>query len=175
MSDIKECVQGGAGTCLNEDLIADLCQQLAPSQQEAAAALAVSYSKGWDEGTANLLAELREDFEPEWVGGDGQGDNWCPWCNMLEPDEHTDDCLWVLFKAGKPHLDTVLAKARRAGAEAEHERCCQAICELCANGHPVHQEDGRFYHLIGTLIRPYEKTRKAHCQANAIRALPTDE
>ena len=37
-------------------------------------------------------AALIKTFEPEW-NDDGIGDPWCPWCNMLKPDGHTDTCI----------------------------------------------------------------------------------
>ncbi len=102
---------------LHEHNQSELAQTDIPAALNAA--LKIEYSRGWDEGVANLLHDLRDEFAPEWTGeDDGQGAPFCGWCRMLEPDGHTDDCIWILLKAGKPHLEASLAAATLDGLEA---------------------------------------------------------
>ena len=62
-------------------------------------------------------------------------------------------------------------KARRQ----ELERCCGVLCEACANGEPIHYEDGRSYHMVASFTNPSDKQWKSFCPADAIRALSEEE
>lgn len=104
----------------------------------------------------------------------------CYGCSKTVSTEVSDATLFrcvaycpECIEAGKDQDPDALEAARAEGRREERERCCKAMCGMCATGKPIeHYKNGEWVHTLSE-IQGYRRFRQ--CDAASIRSLDGEE